>query len=243
MKLKARQIPLPTVRKWSQEGVSFFLRSRAAKAFFTMVYLGFNIYIVVVPLIGPYRNANKDSLEVRGWVYIVIVGSIFTAAVIYYYMAFGYKQTFDANLNTVKPTRTIARWANACPLLCEEPIHDQQYGVRRKVEMVYEKTVSLFQFSTCDPITNNPTRNRAIYTGCLEGPRRSTIRALPLCMCGTVLWEDRVILCNHQGHLLGICKSRSWEEWRSGNREGRKQCHMSFLLMLQDPNFCRRSIS
>jgi hypothetical protein len=144
--MKARQIPLPTMRAWSQPRESVFLRSRVAKAFFTVVYFGFNIYIIVVPLIGPYRDANGTKLEVKGWYYILIVGCFFTAAIVYYYLAFGYRQRFDANRNIVYPKRTIVEVARACPLLHEEQLHDPQYGVRRWVEIDYVDPVSSLTF-------------------------------------------------------------------------------------------------
>ncbi|KAE9377482.1 hypothetical protein N431DRAFT_461088 [Stipitochalara longipes BDJ] len=135
--MKARQIPLPTVRTWSQPGVSVLVRSRFGKGFFTFIYLGFNIYIVVVPLIGPYQDANGKNLEVKGWYYIVVMGCIVAAAMLYYFLAFGYGQQFDITRNIVYPKRTIVRAANALPLLHEDSVHDPQYGVRRWVEIEY----------------------------------------------------------------------------------------------------------
>jgi hypothetical protein len=135
--MKARQIPLPTIRTWSQPVVSVLVRSPFAKGFFSFVYFGFNVYIVTVPLLGPYQDANGTKLEVKGWYYILIVGCIFTAAMVYYYLAFGYRQTFDATRNIIQPKRSIVRAAKGCPLLHEEQVHDPQYGVRRWVEIEY----------------------------------------------------------------------------------------------------------
>jgi hypothetical protein len=139
--MKARTIPLPTVRAWSPPGVSVLVRSRFGKGFFSFVYFGFNMYIVVVPLIGPYQNANQTNLEVKGWYYILAVGCVFMAAIIYYYLAFGYRQRFDTERNIVYPSRTIVRAARASPLLHENPVHDPQYGVRRWVEIAYVDSV------------------------------------------------------------------------------------------------------
>jgi hypothetical protein len=139
--MKARTIPPPTIRAWSQPGVSVLVRSRFAKGFFSFVYFGFNVYIVVVPLIGPYQDANHKDLEVKGWYYVLVVGCIFVAAIVYYYLAFGYRQSFNAGNNIMSPKRSIVSAARGSPLLHENAVHDPQYGVRRWVEIEYVNPV------------------------------------------------------------------------------------------------------
>jgi hypothetical protein len=150
------------VRAWSQPVESVLVRSRFAKAFFSFVYFGFNVYIVVVPLIGPYQNANGTRLEIKGWYYIVAVGCIFAAAIVYYYLAFGYRQRLDAN-NNIYPRRSVVQAARgALPLLHEDRVHDPQYGVRRWVEIAYGDPVRAVKFSK-QLLTNTSQRPSYFY--------------------------------------------------------------------------------
>jgi flagellar basal body-associated protein FliL len=96
---------------------------------------------VIVPIIPPYLNSNRVALEVKGWIYIIIVISIIAAGTVYYFLAFGYRQ--KTALNTVEPKRSIVRWGRAVPRLREDDTHEPQYGVRRLVDIHYESEVSL----------------------------------------------------------------------------------------------------
>ena len=80
-------------------------------------------------------------MEVKGWIYIIIVISIIAAGMVYYFLAFGYKQSTTYNI--VEPTKSIVRWARAVPRLRENDTHEPQYGVRRVVDIYYESEVSL----------------------------------------------------------------------------------------------------
>ena len=92
-------------------------------------------------MIPPYRNSNGVPLEVKGWIYIIIVISTIAAGTVYYYLAFGYRQT--TAFNVVEPAKSIVRWARAVPKLRESDTHEPQYGVRRRVDIYYESEVSL----------------------------------------------------------------------------------------------------
>jgi hypothetical protein len=130
------------VRNWNQDRESFLIRTWAGKLFFSLIYFGSNLYIVIVPIIPPYRNSNGAALEVKGWIYITIVVSIIIASIVYYILAFGYRQTTNAS-NVVEPTKSIVGWARALPRLRENDTHEPQYGFRRWVEIEYGSDVSL----------------------------------------------------------------------------------------------------
>ena len=111
------------------------LRSTAGKAFFLTLYFAFNLYIIIVPLIGPYVTASNTPEEVKGWDYIAIVGAIVLASIMYYYSAFGF--AIDNEGNPKFPKRTILRLARVYPMIQESDIHEPHYGWRRKVEILF----------------------------------------------------------------------------------------------------------
>jgi hypothetical protein len=130
------------MRKWNQDRESFLVRTWAGKLIFSAIYFGFNLYILIVSIIPPYRNSNGAALEVKGWIYITIVVSVIIAGIIYYFLAFGYRQTTKA-FNVVEPTKSIVGLARAAPRLHENDTHEPQYGIRRWVEIKYGSNVSL----------------------------------------------------------------------------------------------------
>ncbi len=114
---------------------SWILRSLWVKGFFTFVYLGINIYIVIVTLIGPYEDGNGQKLHVKGWYYIVVVGCIVFAAVLYYYLTIGFTGVESPQQPELHPERSILRFAGVEPKMCEAPIHDSRFGFRKTVEI------------------------------------------------------------------------------------------------------------
>jgi hypothetical protein len=125
-----------------------------------VVYFGFNAYIVIVPLIPPYINGNGTKQEVKGWVYIVVVIIVISVAVVYYYAVFGL--TTDAQGGLHKE-RTVLRLTNSYPILLQEPEHDPNYGVRRKVEIVHDSNVGLYMLYVPSPLSNVKQSSSYLY--------------------------------------------------------------------------------
>jgi hypothetical protein len=107
------------------------------------VYLAFNVYIIIVPLIPPYTNGNGTKQEVKGWYYITVTAAVMLAATVYYYSVFGLTTDEEGDLDIDHRNRSLLHLARAYPELREEPIHDPTYGVRRWVKVVNPSMVSL----------------------------------------------------------------------------------------------------
>jgi hypothetical protein len=127
---------------------------------------------VILSIIPPYQNSNGVDLEVKGWIYIVIVASTIAASTVYYSLAFGYRQRVVVVPNYVEPTRSIVRWGRAVPRLCESDTHEPQYGVRRWVEIHYESDVSVPCSRRKGNLLTADHRDQVIFIGFSEGQMR-----------------------------------------------------------------------
>jgi hypothetical protein len=137
--MKPRNIPAPTQRNWNDDAPLFILlRSTIGRGILLTLYFAFNVYIAIVPLIGPYVSANDTPQEVKGWYYITTIGAIVFAAVIYYYSAFGF--AIDRDGRPSHPKRTILRLAGVYPMIQQSDVHEPHYGWRRKVGIIFPET-------------------------------------------------------------------------------------------------------
>jgi hypothetical protein len=134
--LDRRAIREPTQRNWNRTSDGrpilqpAWLRHTFSKWGLAIAYFCVNTFIVVMPLIPPYRDSNGTELEVKGWYYITIVVCIFTSACIYYITTIG------------NPQRTLLSLAGVRPEMHEEEIHDPDYGYRKTVEVRIYSDVS-----------------------------------------------------------------------------------------------------
>jgi hypothetical protein len=137
-------IPEPTQRHWNDRGDKPFilLRSTIGKASIMLLYLAFNIYVVIDPIIPPYVDGNGNMRQVQGWWYLAITASIVTAATVYYFAVFGLTIDASGDINLAHQKRTVLRAARAYPSLHEAAIHEPHYGVRRWVEIIKPSVVS-----------------------------------------------------------------------------------------------------
>lgn len=135
-------IPEPTQRHWNDKREFILLRSTAGKVVFTLLYLAFNLYVVIDPLIPPYVDGNGIPLQVQGWWYGAIIAAICFAGTVYYYSVFGLTTDSSGDVDLKHQKRTLLRVARAYPKLHEAPFHEPHYGVRRWVEVVNFSPVS-----------------------------------------------------------------------------------------------------
>lgn len=148
--LAPRNIPQPTSRngeEWDPDSNSnkirsFIFRTAWGRVAFALFYLGINLYIVIVPLKGPYVDGNGDKLEVQGWWYMAVAACVCLAAVGYYYATIGLTGVDEPRY----PKRSILRIAGVEPRMLEAPTHNPKYGLRKTVEITIteESRVSFY---------------------------------------------------------------------------------------------------
>jgi len=119
---------------------------------FTIAYLAVNGFIVIVPLIGPYEDSNGNSLQIKGWYYIVITGFLFLSASLYYLATFAFafvrsgegldhaQLVLQAEQNPEKRA-SIMSVAGVHPEIIEDEYHDSQYGRRRSIKVIIDSDV------------------------------------------------------------------------------------------------------
>lgn len=163
--MKPRNIPAPTQRKWNNGAPVFILlRSSFGRGVLLTLYFGFNVFIAIVPLRGPYVSASDTPKEIKGWYYITIVGAIVSAAVIYYWSAFGF--AIDQDGEPSHPKRTILRLAGVYPKIQQSDVHEPHYGWRRKVEIIYPENAVVSKLPETSLFsTNSLASNQAICIG------------------------------------------------------------------------------
>ncbi|OBT52025.1 hypothetical protein VE04_06969, partial [Pseudogymnoascus sp. 24MN13] len=149
--LNARKIPKPSDDRWPHTELGHPEQSKLLRKLFwplAVIYICFNGYIVVVPLIPPYTNGNGKDLDIKGWYYVAVVACISTAAITYYLVAFGRAPNRSGGTHAellAQPVGaegsrgySIMTYAGVHPELFEEDEHNQQYGYRRQVEVVID---------------------------------------------------------------------------------------------------------
>lgn len=128
--LKYREFPLPKRRHgedWTSSDEFKILESLWSKVLLAIIFVMFNLAILIIPLIPPYRDANGSSREILGWYYIVILSVVVLVAIIYYFAIHNRKWS-------------ILTLGGARPEIVTFKEHNETYGNRREVQIT---TVSL----------------------------------------------------------------------------------------------------
>ncbi|KAG9229547.1 amino acid permease-domain-containing protein [Amylocarpus encephaloides] len=91
--IEPREIEVPTSWTETSSGTRFpdswVLKRVWRRWLIGLSCLTFNIYIVIIPLYGPYKDSSGHPLEVKGWYYIIIAGSVALFGLSYYYLTIG----------------------------------------------------------------------------------------------------------------------------------------------------------
>lgn len=122
--------PLPKRRHgkvWTSSYEHKILQSLWIKVPLVLIFVSFNLAIIIIPFIPPYRNADGTPREILGWYYSVILGAIFLFAIIYYFAIHN-------------STWSILSLGGAQPEIVTLEKHNETYGNRREV---HTSTVSL----------------------------------------------------------------------------------------------------
>lgn len=157
LKLTPRTIPEPLRDRTEfgpegQEATPRYLRK--TYLIFVLAYLVVNGWIIIVPLIPPYKDGLGNKLQIKGWYYIVIVAATCGLAGAYYTAAFGYAsvrtgqrgfthaQIVDQARIDPERRKSIMNIAGVHPEIIEDEYNDPQYGNRRSVEVLVDSNVS-----------------------------------------------------------------------------------------------------
>jgi len=155
--LNPRNIPAPSAARWNAnrhpetDDEPWLLGTLFAKWFFVIAYLCFNLYIIVMPLIPPYKDGNGIDLEVKGWHYVTVISCVFGVSFLYYTLTIAtapvrsggehsellQEAERDQELNLANGF-SIMRSAGVHPEIFEERRHNAQYGYRRSVEVLVD---------------------------------------------------------------------------------------------------------
>ncbi|KAI9841498.1 MAG: hypothetical protein M1837_000659 [Sclerophora amabilis] len=74
---------------WTVHGEeSSFLRKRPVRYSLATIYMIFNIMIVILPMVPPYKTASGATREVKGWYLVVINVAVLTLGLSYYALTF-----------------------------------------------------------------------------------------------------------------------------------------------------------
>src|SRR5947207_2149815 len=145
--LAKRKCGPPPQRGWTSHEQSRLLENGWAQKVLGGLYVAFCLVILILPLIGPYKNANGTVREVKGWWYISIIGGAFFFAIGYYFLVL------------FSPLKTITRVAGVelskkrhgagdrgsllrqCDLCRETAVvhRHSQYGYRDYVELRFPR--------------------------------------------------------------------------------------------------------
>ena len=138
--LSNKNFPPPLRRygkAWTATTELKILRSLKSKILLAAFYVSFNLAILILPLIPPYRNANGSPRKVLGWYYIVANSIVMTIGTIYYF--------------SVHNSRwSILRLAGVEPHINTLDHHDETYGYRNEMVVTSVSTsfCRIFPFMT-----------------------------------------------------------------------------------------------
>ncbi|MCJ1265183.1 hypothetical protein MMC22_005058 [Lobaria immixta] len=124
--LSERTIPEPTRRhgeKWTSSYQLKILGSLWGKVPLAVIFIGFNLAILITALIPPYRNADGSPREILGWYYIVIVSAIVLVATTYYF-------------SIHNSAWSILSLAGVQPKIKIRNKHHETYGNRKDVNLI-----------------------------------------------------------------------------------------------------------
>lgn len=123
--LSSRKFPYPKRRhgvNWTSSYELKILQSLWSKIPLAMIFIMFNLAILIIPLVPPYQNADGSPREIQGWYYTIIISTIVLIAMIYHFAIHN-------------STWSILSLGGVQPEIIDLKEHHETYGNRREVRI------------------------------------------------------------------------------------------------------------
>jgi hypothetical protein len=184
----ARRTFPPPGRHWTPNNESpglleTLLQKTRSKLSLATVYILFNIAVVALACVGPYKNADGSQRVVKGWYYIVIINCAIGLGAICYVAAFSSGRWSILRLGGAQKTDSWVTYM---------PEHHFQYGLRKYVK------IELVSFSLPDALCSGVWQPELLTFDLGQGTGSQPLSKISL----SIVWGSRSRFSRIQDHGL-----------------------------------------